>query len=146
MDMETLRGLVDTELHEWLDNILEMCNAPYAADNGIELVRASKDAVVMKKDIIPRDLNSNGVVHGAVQFGIIDHTSAVLGNMDVRTVGMSCNIVYFRPCFGGTIEAEARLINRSKSLVTAEVSLRCEDKLIASSTCIGFISERPKKR
>jgi len=145
MDMERLKGLVDPEMHGWLDNILEMCNAPYAANNGIELVSACKKRVVMKKEVRPHDLNSNGVVHGATSFGLIDHTFAVICNMDDRTVGLSCSIVYHRPCFGGVLEAEANLINESKSLVTVDVSLRCEDRLIASATAVGFKAERPKK-
>ncbi|MDR2698610.1 MAG: PaaI family thioesterase [Candidatus Methanoplasma sp.] len=145
MDMETVKGLVDPEMHGWLDNIHEMCNAPYAVNNGIELVSARKNVVIMRKKVFPHDLNSNGVVHGATSFGLIDHTFAVICNMDYRTVGLSCNIVYHRPCFGGVLEAEAVVINESRSLVTVGVSLRCEDKLIATATAVGFKAERPKK-
>jgi acyl-CoA thioesterase len=145
MDMETLRGLVDPEMHEWMDNIFEMCNAPYAVENGIELISASKTTVVMKKNVAPSDLNSNGVVHGATSFGLVDHTFAVICNMDVRTVGLSCNIVYHRPCFGNVIEAEAKLINESKSLMTVEVTLRSEGKIIATATAIGFKAGKPKR-
>ena len=145
MDMETLRGLVDPELYEWLDNILEMCNAPYAVGNGIELIRAEKEYVSMRKTVSPGDLNSNGVVHGAASYGLIDHVFAVICNMDVRTVGLSCNIIYHRPCFGSVMEAEAKVINRSKSLMTVEVTLRSEGKLIATATCIGFVSRRPER-
>ena len=131
MDMETLRGLVDPKMHGWLDNILEMCNAPYAVENRIELVSADKDRVVMRKNVTSRDLNSNGVVHGAASYGLMDHAFAVICNMDVRTVGLSCNIIYHRPCFGETMEAEARLMNESKSLMTVEVTLYSEDKTFA---------------
>ena len=145
MDMETLRGLVDPSMHGWLDNILEMCNAPYAIKNGIELISAGKDRVVMRKKVTPQDLNSNGVVHGAASYGLIDHAFAVICNMDVRTVGLSCNVVYYRPCFGETMEAEAKLMNESKSLMTVEVMLYSEDKMIASATCIGFKAGKPEK-
>ena len=145
MDMVTLRRLVDPELYDHLDNILEMCNAPYAVENNIELICADKCSVKMKKAISPRDLNSNGVVHGAASYGLIDHTFAVICNMDVRTVGLSCNVIYHRPCFGSEIEAEARIVNRSKSLMTVDVNLYSEGKLIATATCVGFISERPKR-
>ncbi|MCL2145655.1 MAG: PaaI family thioesterase [Methanomassiliicoccaceae archaeon] len=115
MDVETILGLVDPKWHDCMDNIHEMCNAPYAVNNGIELVSIDKDGtVVMKKDVLPHDLNSNGVVHGAATFGIIDHTFAVIGNMDVRTVGLSCNVTYYRPCFGSMITAEAKMITNQK--------------------------------
>jgi acyl-CoA thioesterase len=148
MDRETLKGLVDPNLHEWMDNIHEMCNTPYAVENGIELVRLSKEpvmSVIMKKEILPRDLNSNGVVHGATSFGIIDHAFAIVGNTDVRTVGLSCTVNYYRPCFGGVMIAEAKEVNRSRTLLTADVQLRCEGKLIASALCIGFIGEKPRR-
>ncbi|MCL1979195.1 MAG: PaaI family thioesterase [Methanomassiliicoccaceae archaeon] len=145
MDMETLRGLVDPEMHEHLDNLYEMCNAPYAVEHGIELISASKKMVVMKKKVFPGDLNSNGVVHGAASFGLVDHTFAVICNMDVRTVGLSCNIVYHRPCFGDVMEAEAKLVNESNSLMTVDVALRSEGKLIATATAIGFKAGKPKR-
>jgi len=145
MDMETLRGLVDPEMHEWLHNILEMCNAPYAVENEIELVSARKGSVVMRKVVSPQDHNSNGVVHGAASFGLIDHAFAVVCNMYVRTVGLSCNIIYHRPCFGEVMEAEAKLINESRSLITVEVTLISENKLIATATCIGFKAGKPEK-
>ena len=132
-------------MHEWLDNILEMCNAQYALSNGIELVSVSEDSVVMKKESTPSDLNSNGVVHGAASFGLIDHTFAVIGNIKTSTVGLSCNVIYHRPCFGGLMTAEARTVNESRSLVAVDVSLRSGDKLIATAACIGFKSGRPEK-
>ncbi len=145
MDMETLRGLVDPDMHPWLDNILEMCNTPYAVENGIELVRASKGSVVMRKKVFPSDLNSNGVVHGAASFGIMDQTFAVICNMDSRTVGLSCNIIYHRPCFGEIMEAEAKIVNESRSLMTVDVTLHSEGKLVATAVCIGFKAGKPEK-
>ena len=145
MDWENLKGLVDPDLHKWKENIVEMCNTPYAIENGIELVSISKESVVVRKETTPHDLNSNGVVHGATSFGVIDHAFAIIGNTDVRTVGLSCTINYYRPCFGGTLIAEAREVNRSRTLLTADISLHCEGKLIASALCIGFIGEKPKK-
>jgi acyl-CoA thioesterase len=145
MDMETLKGLVDPELYGCLDNLYEMCNTPYAVKNEIELVSASKKIVVMRKKVVPHDLNSNGVVHGATTFGIVDHAFAVIGNMDYRSVGLSCNINYHRPCFGGVLEAEARLVNESRSLMAADIAVYCDGKLIATANCIGFKAEKPKK-
>jgi uncharacterized protein (TIGR00369 family) len=143
MDKAALKGLVDPELHDRLDNILGMCNAPYALENGIELVGIHSGTVRMRKRIVPGDLNSNGVVHGAASFGLIDHTFAVMCNISESTVGLSCNVIYHRPCFGNVLEAEAGIINESRSLVTVEVSLFSDNKLIASATCIGFKSGRP---
>ncbi|MDR1404763.1 MAG: PaaI family thioesterase [Candidatus Methanoplasma sp.] len=145
MDLDTLRGLVDSELHEELNGVLEMCNAPFAVSNGIELVSADRKSVKMKKTIVPRDLNSNGVVHGATSFGLIDHTFAVLSNLKAPAVGLSCNIVYHRPCTGPLIEAEAKIVNESRSLMTIEVQLSSNSKLVASAVCVGFKSKKEEK-
>lgn len=142
MDIETLKDLISVEFHDRLENILEMCNAPYAVSSGIELVSVDKDSVRMRKTIRDQDLNSNGVVHGAVSFGLIDHTFAVISNTTIPTVGQSCNVVYHRPCTGPIMEAEAKILNESRSLFTVEVLLHSNGKLIASATCIGFKAKR----
>ena len=137
--METVRGLVDKSLHQYLDSILEMCNAPYAVANGIELINISKDlTTTLRMNIRPGDLNSNGFVHGAVTYGLMDHTFAICCNVKEPTVGLSCNVTYFRPCTTNVIEAVATIINESKSLITVDVKILNEGKLIVSATCIGF--------
>ena len=139
MDRETLRGLVDESLEQYFDKIVEMCNAPYAVENGIELVRVEKDlTTTLRKDIKPGDLNSNGFAHGAVTYGLMDHAFAVCCNVKEPTVGLSCNVTYFRPCTYGSIDAVAKVINESKSLMTVDVSIHSNGKLIVSATCIGF--------
>jgi acyl-CoA thioesterase len=145
MDWETLKERVDPELHVWKDNIYEMCNTPYAVKNGIELVSITNESVIVKKEITAHDLNSNGVVHGATSFGIIDHAFAIIGNTWCRSVGLSCTINYYRPCFGGVLIAEAKNVNDSRTLVTTEITLHCDGKLIASALCIGFKGDKPKK-
>jgi uncharacterized domain 1 len=139
MDIETLKTLVEPGLHDYLEEILEMCNAPYAVDNGIELVSVSNDRrTVLKKKIIPEDLNSNGFAHGAVTYGLMDHAFAICCNITEPTVGLSCNITYHRPCAVDAIEAETKVVNESRSLITVDVLIRGGGKLIASAVCIGF--------
>lgn len=138
MDIETLKGLVCSEYHDKLDRILVMCNAPYARTAGLELVSITKDCVKMKKKILSEDLNSNGVVHGAVSYGLIDHTFAIADNIKSDGVGQSCNIIYHRPCKGPIIQTECCLINESRSLAIYDVRLFCEGKLIVSATCTAF--------
>jgi acyl-CoA thioesterase len=138
MDGETLKGLVSPDLHEYLDRVLEMCNAPYAVANHIELVSVDSELVRMKKTVFPDDLNSNGVVHGAASYGLLDHTFAVACNIKEPTVGFTCNVIYHRPCVGDTIESEASVINESKSVITVGVRLISAGKLIATADCVGF--------
>jgi uncharacterized protein (TIGR00369 family) len=138
MDADGLKGIVGPELHERMDNILRMCNTPYAVANGIVPVSVSRGFVVLSKDVVACDLNSNGVVHGAASFGLMDQAFGMVCNIDAPTVGLSCNIIYHRPCFGGTMVAMAKVINESRSLMTIEVALHSDGKLIATATCIGF--------
>jgi uncharacterized protein (TIGR00369 family) len=138
MDIGTLKGLVSPDLHEYLGNILEMCNAPYAVANGIELVSVDSLSVKMKKTVFPQDLNSNGVVHGAASYGLLDHTFAIACNIKEPAVGFTCNVIYHRPCTGNIVEAEATVINESRSVITIGVRVSSGGKLIASADCIGF--------
>jgi uncharacterized protein (TIGR00369 family) len=138
MDLETLKGLVSPGLHGYLGSILDMCNAPYAIANGLELVSVDSGSVKMKKTVFPQDLNSNGVVHGAASYGLLDHTFAIACNVKEPTVGFTCNVIYHRPCVGNVIESEATIINESRSVVTVGVKLFSGGKLIASADCIGF--------
>ncbi|MDR0523777.1 MAG: PaaI family thioesterase [Candidatus Methanoplasma sp.] len=138
MDMETLSGLVGEDILCHSERILAMCNAPYAAASGIELVRADAGRVSMRREVRPEDLNSNGVAHGAVTYGLADHAFAVACNISGDAVGLSCNITYHRPCPTGSLEAEAEVVNESRSLVTVYVRVTSGGRLIATADCIGF--------
>jgi acyl-CoA thioesterase len=138
MDAAALKCLVSPDLHAYLDNILDMCNAPYAAANGLELVSVGKGEVRMRMTARPEHMNSNGVVHGAVTYGLLDHTFAIACNITEPTVGMNCCVMYHRPCVGGVIEAESKVINESKSVITVEVKVYSGGKLTASAQCVGF--------
>jgi len=142
METETLRDLVGTEYIPYLDRIKVMCEAPYAVANGIELVSLTKESAKMRKVVRPDDLNSNGVAHGAVLFGLIDHTFAMAANVICDGVGQSCNIIYHRPVTGKVIETESRLINESRSLIIYDVRLFCDGKLCTSATCTGFKTKK----
>jgi len=138
MDLDSLAPLVDEAHHGNLDNILAMCNAPYAVENGIMLTEVSENFVKMRKVTTPGDLNSNGVVHGAAIFGLIDHTFGTIVNIRHHTVGQSCDVKYHRPCQLGEMEATATILNESRSLIIAEIRLHSNGKLIASAICTGF--------
>lgn len=138
MDMEILKSRVSPEYHRHLDCIMRMCNAPYALDSGMELISMSPESTRMRKQIFPWNLNSAGVVHGAVSFGLIDHTSAVAAEVLGEGCGQSCNVIYHRPCTGPFIEAEARLISSSRSLAVYDVRIKDGDRLLVSAVCTNF--------
>lgn len=142
MDIETLRKIVCPEYHDRLDRAKEMCEAPFAVDRGIELISVSENSARMRMAVRPQDLNSNGVVHGAASYGLADHTFAMICNIKCVGVGQACNIIYHRPCKGPVMEAEATILNESRSLIIVDVKVTCEGKLIASAVCTAFKTER----
>lgn len=143
--MDALREVVSPDLHNYLPRIKEMCDAPFAVANGIELVSLTADCTCMKKVVCQQDMNSMGRVHGAVLFGLLDHTFAVASNVSDDCTGQCCNIIYHRPCMDTEITSEARLINASKSLLIFEVRLYSGGKLRVSATCTGFKLEDRKR-
>ena len=87
MNADELRSKMDEELHQYVDNVMDMYNAPFARMMGIEIVSLSKDEAVCEMDLRPDLMNSMGRGHGGAVFALVDHTFAIL-----------CNLVH--PCTG----------------------------------------------
>ena len=138
MDRNEAEQYVSEDCRECLDNITDMLNAPYFRDNGMEPVSISREEVVVRKRIVPSDLNSNGFWHGGTIYGVMDHTFAILVNIDGHAVGQSSSINYYRPGRGDTVTAKARFINVSRSLYHVYTEVFDGEKLIASGTCVAF--------
>jgi uncharacterized protein (TIGR00369 family) len=126
----------DTHVH--LDRIKDLYSAPFARDIGIEIENISKDEVSLYVDIVPKHINSRGFVHGAVIYGLTDHTLAFCANMEEEAVGQNCNIIYHRPLREGRLISRSRVINVSRSLKTYAIDTYCNGKLISSSVCTAF--------
>lgn len=138
MDKETASGYVAEDSMPFLDNIVDMLNAPFFADNDMEPVRISKNCVEIGKKVNPRDRNSNGFWHGGIIYGVIDHAFAILVNQEGHAVGQSSTVNYYRPGRGDLITAKAKFINVSRSLYYVYVEAFDGDKLVASSMCTAF--------
>ena len=138
MDDAQFLSKMSPDTHVYLDRIKDIYGAPFARELGIEIETISKDSVSLYVDIVPKHINSRGFVHGAVIYGLADHTLAFLANMDEEAVGQSFNIQYHRPLKEGRLISESRLINRSKSLKTYEINTYSNGKLISSSVCTAF--------
>ncbi len=138
MDRKSAAKLVTDECLPYLDNIVEMLNAPYFAENGMEAVRISKEYVEIRKGIRPCDINSNGFWHGGVIYGVMDHAFAILSNIEGHAVGQNSNLNYYRPGRGETVTAKARFINVSRSLYHVYVEAFDGDKMVASGIFTSF--------
>ena len=96
---------------QYLDRIRELYSAPFARDLGVERESISEDEISLYLDIVPKHINSRGFVHGAVIYGLTDHTLAFAANMEEEAVGQNCNIIYHRPMTEGRLVSKSRLIN-----------------------------------
>ena len=138
MDRETAAKLVSEDCQQYLDNIVEMLNAPYFAENDMEAVSISKECVEVRKKINPRDINSNGFWHGGGIYGVMDHTFAIISNIEGHAVGQNSNVNYYRPGRGDTITTKAKFINVSHSLYHVYVEAFDGEKMVASGIFTSF--------
>ncbi|MDD2626081.1 MAG: PaaI family thioesterase [Candidatus Methanomethylophilus sp.] len=138
MEKEDLRGIVAADAEPFMDNILPMVNAPYCVACGLRPVSITRDRVVMHKTVLPSDRNSNGFAHGGAIYSLMDHTFAILSNIEGPAVGQSTCVNFYRPGRGNELEAEARFINVSRSIYSIEVRATGDGKLIASGTFNAF--------
>lgn len=138
MDGQDIEKLMSPELLDFKESFLELYDAPYARDIGIEIGHLSSDEMSLYIDIIPKHINSRGFVHGAVIYALTDHTLAFAASYEDDCVGQCTNIVYHRPLKEGHLVSKSRLINKSNTLRVFEINTYCNGKLISSSTCTAF--------
>lgn len=139
MNADELRSRMDDDVVQYLDSVVDMYNAPFARMMGIEVVSVSKDEVVCEMELRPDLMNSMGRGHGAAVFALVDHTFAILCNLNHPCTGQSTSISYYRPA-QGKLRAVAKPVNKSRSLEVYEVRVYSEEgKLIASATNTAFV-------
>ena len=119
-----------------------MCEAPFAVHLGLKPISIKLDEVIVKLELKEEHKNSHGIAHGGVIYSLADHTFAFASNIESDATGFSSNFTYYRPAIGKELIAKSRKINESKSTSSHEVSVYCEDKLIASGTFIAFKVKR----
>ena len=139
MNADELRSKMDEELHQYVDNVMDMYNAPFARMMGIEIVSLSKDEAVCEMDLRPEQLNYMGFGHGGVIFALADHTFGIQCNIEHPCTTQNIAINFYRPA-QGRLRAVSRPINRSRSLEVYEVRVLSEEgKLVASAVNTAFV-------
>ncbi len=138
MNIERISEHLSEDCKQFSEKILEVYNAPFARDLGIEIEKISSDEVSLYLDIQPKHINSRGFVHGGVIYTLMDHSLAFASNLCGEAVGQSSNIIYHRPVKEGRLYSKLTIINKSKSLLIYDVKVTCNGKLIASSTLTAF--------
>jgi len=129
---------------QFADRVLEVYDAPYARHIGLEIESISSEEVVCTMKLQPFMINSMGRMHGGAIYSLMDHTFAIMSNMEHDGTGQSMEIKYFRPG-SSDLRCVARKINVSRSIGTYDVrAYSDEGKLIASAVCTAFIFRRPE--
>lgn len=142
MDRDELLDRMAPGLEQYADSIMDMYNAPFARFIGLEIASIGKDICECYLDLKPELMNSMGRGHGGSVYALMDHTFAILCNMDAPCTGQSCEVKYYRPA-QGRLTATARPVNLSRSLRVYSVEARSEEgKLVASATCTAFVLQR----
>jgi len=140
---------------EQVDGFPMMLPPPVAATIGFEVVSIERDAAVFSLDIKQqKHANPMGTVHGGI---LVDLADAAMGlacasrldrGESFTTVELKIN--YFRPVMSGRVEAHAKVVNASKTLVYLECDIVVADseKLIAktNSSCLILRGEQARGR
>lgn len=139
MDRDEVLSRMSEDVRDRIDSVMEMYRAPFARLIGIEIESLEADRAVCSLDLRPELLNSMGRGHGGAVYALMDHTFAILCNMNRPCTGQCTSISYYRPA-SGRITAVAVPINRSRSLEHYDVKAYSEEgKLVASATCTAFV-------
>jgi acyl-CoA thioesterase len=139
MEREELLPLMSDDTKQYADRVLEVFGAPFAQHMGIKIESISSEEVICSMSIQPFMINSMGRVHGGAIYSLMDHTFAIISNMLHDGTGQSTEVKFYRPA-NGDLRCVAKAINVSRSLGIYDVRVYSQEgKLIASSTCTGFI-------
>ena len=143
MDIKELEARMSEDVRGCAGRVMDMYEAPFARDMGIEVERVEKDRVECSMVLEPRMMNSMGRGHGAAVYALIDHAFGIASNLYEDNTGQSTEVKFYRPA-AGKLTAEAVLVNRSRSLAVFDVRVRSEErKLIASAVCTSFVIRKP---
>ena len=122
--------------------------SPYYKSMGMTLAEVGDGHAVLRVEIQAQHLNADGILHGGVLPAIAD---GAMGNA-LRTIKgegsqvftAEVNLQYLRPVTGGTMLADARVVQSGRRLSFAEVEIRDEasGKIHARATGVFVIEEQ----
>ena len=142
MDRAELLPKMSEDTRQYAERVLDVFSAPFAQHMGLRIENVSKEEVVCSMAVKPFMMNSMGRVHGGAIYALLDHTFAIISNMLHDGTGQSTEVKFYRPATTD-LRCVARPINISRSLAIYDVRVySSEGKLIASSTCTGFIIQK----
>jgi 1,4-dihydroxy-2-naphthoyl-CoA hydrolase len=104
---------------------------------GLRFVSADYDEVVAEIELGPEHLQPYGLVHGGVYAAMVETLASVgaalnLGVLGLHTVGLDNNTSFLKAVRTGTLRGTARPLARGRRTQVWEVSITCEDQLVAA--------------
>lgn len=115
----------------------EGVNAPYSNSLGMEIVRASRDEVVLRMPVTHALTNTNGVLHGGAIMSLADHAAGTATYLhmprDASTTTMESKTNFLRPIrLGDVAEARPKALHLGRTTMIWQTDiLRGDGKLAA---------------
>jgi len=127
------------------DNRAMLEKDTYAKLSGMVLEEISPGRAVAAMTIGKDHLNGAGMVHGGVLFTLADFAfAAAVNSHDRIAVAVTSSISYLRPSSGKRLTAEAKEVNRSRTLAHCAVQVTDDTgKLIAVFQGTAYIKNDP---
>jgi 1,4-dihydroxy-2-naphthoyl-CoA hydrolase len=110
----------------------------WRAQNGLMLVRATRDEVIAEMEVKPQHLQPYGIVHGGVHASIIETLASVGGAIDAMShgrsvVGLENHTSFLRAVRGGKLRAVAKPLTRGRRTQVWEASVHDEAGRVAAT-------------
>jgi 1,4-dihydroxy-2-naphthoyl-CoA hydrolase len=117
---------------------------PFAADLGIRLEDATPDRVVAVLPWAARLCTAGGLLHGGALMTLGDSAGALVAYLGLpegaTTATLTSTTQMFRPVLAGDVRAVAVALNRGRTAVTVQTTVRDEtEKLVAQTTQIQAV-------
>jgi 1,4-dihydroxy-2-naphthoyl-CoA hydrolase len=117
---------------------------PLAAELGVSLESASADAVVAVLPWQPRLCTAGAIMHGGALMTLADSAGALVAFLGLAegesTATITSTTQMFRPVLGGEVRATAVPLNRGRTTVTVQTTVRDDaSRLVAQTTQIQAV-------
>jgi uncharacterized protein (TIGR00369 family) len=142
------------DLHPLIEKV-RRSSVPIATLIGFHIEEIARGRAVASLLSGPQHANPMGTLHGGVLCDLADaamgmaFVSTLASDESFTTTGL--NISFFRPVWQATLRAEARVVNRGRTLGYIECDVLDQDSRVvarAASTCVvlrGELAERIKR-
>lgn len=115
-----------------------LASMPFAATNGIDLLRADAEGVEATLQWAPERCTAGGVLHGAALMTLSDSIGAVCAFLNLPpgagTSTIESKTNFFRAVRQGTVRGVARPIHVGRSTIAVQTEVRDEEGKLVSLT------------